>query len=369
MTEAVLDYSRNDGKRATVGVADQRLAPKHVAVQAMIQNARVGDERSLWTHGFELVHAPTGLSTAEFYSDATKVRDTYYKEIENIVHALTGATRVVAFHHLVRKSSGPSVGHVEKPASGVHCDYTVRSALQLYSKTHKPTERQGRYAVINAWRNIGENPIFDDHLAMCDARSVVAPDDFIIADVYDAKEGNVTEMYHLDAQHAKAHQWHYYPRMIKNELLIFMQYDSNPKAEARYTFHTAFSDLGCPPGSPPRESIELRLIAFFPHHQPDTIPDIVMSSDEKVNDALTKVMQSVKYPQFWPPPGVAWMKSELYLPGGPDRIINELVNGGRTRKEHGLDLLSPHQLEEVRRRFFVAKGEWEAVARKNFPKM
>jgi len=46
-------------------------------------------------------------------------------------------------------------------------------------------------------------------------------------------------------------------------VLIFTQFDSDPKAPARFCFHTAFNDPTVDPALPQRESIECRVLAFF----------------------------------------------------------------------------------------------------------
>ena len=72
------------------------------------------------------------------------------------------------------------------------------------------------------------------------------------------------------------HKWYYFPAMKKNELLVFMQYDSDFQSQSRHVFHTAIYDptFGLEKGDLYRESVELRLIAFFPKHTPNTIPDL-----------------------------------------------------------------------------------------------
>ena len=49
----------------------------------------------------------------------------------------------------------------------------------------------------------------------------------------------------------------------KDELLIFKQFDSDPKARARYCFHTSFADPFIPPNAPQRQSCEVRAVALF----------------------------------------------------------------------------------------------------------
>ena len=91
--------------------------------------------------------------------------------------------------------------------------------------------------------------------------------------------------------------------MHKNEILVFMQYDSDWRSAARYTFHTAITDptVNDMKEVPPRESIEARLIAFFPDFEPNTIPQIgikepIFSEEEVIKKAIKGIHDSIKAP-------------------------------------------------------------------------
>ena len=51
--------------------------------------------------------------------------------------------------------------------------------------------------------------------------------------------------------------------MRRDEALLIKGYDSRHDGRARFTPHTAFQDPHTLPGAPPRESIEVRTLAFF----------------------------------------------------------------------------------------------------------
>ena len=94
-------------------------------------------------------------------------------------------------------------------------------------------------------------------LAVCDARSVAAGD-LVAADIhYPGRSGEI----HL-VRHSPRQAWHYFDRMDRHEALVFKQYDSNPRV-ARFTPHAAFEHPHTPPGTPPRESIEARLLVLY----------------------------------------------------------------------------------------------------------
>ena len=44
--------------------------------------------------------------------------------------------------------------------------------------------KSGRFLYLNAWRNISDTPIGNNHLAVCDETSLVAPDDYIPTDLF-----------------------------------------------------------------------------------------------------------------------------------------------------------------------------------------
>jgi hypothetical protein len=72
------------------------------------------------------------------------------------------------------------------------------------------------------------------------------------------------EQYRLASHTKHKHAWYYFPHMTKDEVLIFTQFDSDASASARFCFHTAFDDPTVDPALPQRESVECRVIAFFP---------------------------------------------------------------------------------------------------------
>jgi hypothetical protein len=114
-----------------------------------------------------------------------------------------------------------------------------------------------RYAIVNIWRAIN-GPVLDTPLAVCDARSIVARD--LIAGEL-RYPGRVGEIYYL--RHAPEHRWVYYSNMVRNEALIFKQYDSQISGVARFVPHAAFDLPEVPPGAPLRESIEIRCLVTF----------------------------------------------------------------------------------------------------------
>jgi hypothetical protein len=58
------------------------------------------------------------------------------------------------------------------------------------------------------------------------------------------------------------HRWCWFRDMTPDEVLVFTTFDSDP-TRPHQVAHTAFTDPGCPPGTPTRASVELRALALW----------------------------------------------------------------------------------------------------------
>lgn len=213
---------------------------------------------SLDVEGFTLVDHPTRMRD---FLDADEVRRIYYPEIEALIAGLTGAARVHVFDHTLRTSdeADRAARQIREPVRSVHNDYTERSGPQRV-RDLLPDEAeallQRRFAIVQVWRAI-DKTIARDPLAIADARSL-APADFIAAER--RFPHRVGEIYQF--AYSPAHRWYYFPRMRRDEALVFKVYDSAAD-RARWGAHASFEDPSSPPDAGPRESIEIRAFAFF----------------------------------------------------------------------------------------------------------
>ncbi len=229
--------------------------------RAAIRDLRpVAGEVSLDREGFALVDAAT--SVRDFYDEA-EVTNAYYPEVERLLRAATGATRVFFFDHTVRRrvpgADERAPGVPRQPVPRVHVDHTARSGPQnVRDRLGSEAEAllQGRVRIINTWRPI-RGPLHDAPLAVCDARSV-AFEDLVSSDlVYQHRVG---ETYAV--RHNPAHRWFYIPGMLASEALLIKCFDSETDGRARFAPHTAFEDPNTPADALPRESIEVRALLF-----------------------------------------------------------------------------------------------------------
>ena len=210
-------------------------------------------------HGFEFVDHPT--KTTDFFNPE-QLADIYYPEVEELIKEQTGASRVLIFDHTLR--SGDEDTRTEKlvrePVLAVHNDYTEWSGPQRV-RDLLPDEAdellKHRFAIVQVWRAINK-PIESNPLAICEAETLAAEDLIASERRYPDRTG---ETYQI--AHNPDHAWFYFPRMNRDEALVFKVYESAKDGRARFTAHTAIEDPNTPPNAEPRESIEMRTIAFF----------------------------------------------------------------------------------------------------------
>jgi hypothetical protein len=94
--------------------------------------------------------------------------------------------------------------------------------------------------------------------AMCDVTSAAEDDMLKMALRYRDREGEIFVM-----RHAAAHRWWYFPKMLPENVLLLRTYESETDGRARFLGHSAFDDPNTPSDAPTRESIEIRMMAFF----------------------------------------------------------------------------------------------------------
>ena len=209
--------------------------------------------------GFEFVDHNTTVTN--FY-DLDELKTIYYPEMEKLIKDTSGAARVVVFDHTIRAGDENEriKRQVREPVHRVHNDYTEWSGPQRV-RDILPDESdvliKNRFAVIQVWRPICKI-IEADPLAICEASSL-SPEDLILSER--RYPDRIGETYQV-AYNAN-HHWYYFPGMTSDEVLIFKVYDSEKDGRARFTAHTSFSDPTSPPNANPRESIEIRTLAFF----------------------------------------------------------------------------------------------------------
>ena len=262
---ASMNYHLDTGARPWTftggpGSTERRSTGKQDPHTVTIRDGRpVAGDFELDVHGFKFVRHDTKM--ADFYDEA-QIRTVYYPEMEEVVKKYSGAKRVLVFDHTLRLADDDDRERrkLREPVLRVHNDYTEWSGPQRV-RDLLPDEADEllarRFAIIQVWRPI-RKPVETMPLAICDARSIHAKNLVVSERRY---PGRVGQTYAITFD--PGHVWYWFPRMRREEAVIFKVYDSMKDGRARWTAHSAFADPSSKPDSPPRESIEIRTIAFF----------------------------------------------------------------------------------------------------------
>lgn len=282
-------YTRRDAGGSDGELVGAPWSPTEVRVQNGRPEAA---QFSMDLQGVELHRSPTGLRHDDFY-DEDAVLTRYYPECAELVKRATGAAVVHVFDHNIRSATGKKAGAaagaqlaVQGPATLVHADYTIASGPARLEQLARPPKendalrkvlgaapllpaealamaKRGRFAIVNVWRSILDDPVEVFPLAWIDARSCTAAEDLCVFEIHYADR--VGENYFV--AHAPRHRWVYFPKMARDEAMLIKQWDSQGTLlgghRASFAIHSAFLDPTSPEGAQDRESIETRCICVF----------------------------------------------------------------------------------------------------------
>ncbi len=225
--EATLNYLVNDGVKifteASGGGAPDKRGGTTDPRRVVIRNGRPhAKEFVLDREGFRFVRHDTKV--ADFFDD-TEVRRVYYAEMEALVKAESGASRVVIFDHTLRTADDADreARKIREVVPRVHNDYTEWSGPQRVRDLlpdEAETLLQRRFAIVQVWRPI-RLPVESFPLAICDARTV-STDDLVISERRYPNRVGQTYAITYNPQH----RWFWFPRMRREEAIVFKVYDS-----------------------------------------------------------------------------------------------------------------------------------------------
>jgi hypothetical protein len=263
--EATVNYLVSDGKEVFTysggpGSTEVRSGGTPDPHRMTFHNGRgEADRFVLDRDGFRFVRHDTKV--ADFFDEA-EVRSRYYREMEELVKAESGASRVVIFDHTLRTADDEmrEAKKIREVVRRAHNDYTEWSGPQRV-RDILPQEAdellRRRFAIVQVWRPI-RYPVETFPLGICDARTLSADDLVISERRYPNRIGQTYAI-----KFNPKHHWYWFPRQRRDEAIVFKVYDSLKDGRARWTAHTSFDDPTSPPNARPRESIEIRTLAFF----------------------------------------------------------------------------------------------------------
>eukprot|EP00035_Acanthoeca_spectabilis_P034486 m.29393 g.29393 ORF g.29393 m.29393 type:complete len:350 (+) comp6681_c0_seq2:85-1134(+) len=287
----------------------------HAPAPVVLRNGRTAEPKmNLRLNGFEMRPRPS--LPIDYYSFSDTVNK-YYRDCENAVKEATGARWVFAFDHNLRSKSGNSKlkrqadaaegrqGLVQGPARVVHGDYTLRSAPDRLRQLGEPpkandtlkdilgdkpllppevlaaaTAPEGRWGLINVWRNIADTPVQAYPLACTNAKTF-KKNELVTFEIH--YNDRIGENYF--AKYNPNHEWYLYPHLTRDEILLLKQWDSagtlaksggrvadadgSVDSPSTFSFHSAI-DQPPPPGAPDRESMEVRCVVIYDPPQPSS---------------------------------------------------------------------------------------------------
>jgi len=265
--EAAIGYlPRSAGRRVTLDFTGGYQPPRELIATPIHDLSGVRDRLSIDREGFALM--PFGKASDP--GNPAWVDTVWRPAAEDAVRRLSGASRTVSWEFNMRFSTRSPESRrtiVSRPADNAHSDFgpgqfvgTLAHPSPLAALAGTPPPR--RWRCFNVWQAVSETP-FDSALALCDSSSL-DPDDmaFAYAPLRTGSGGDfLLEL--CQYRHNPAQRWGYVRDIRRDELLIFSGLDPAAGAPWGAVPHTAFTDPGWRPGTPPRNSVELRVLALF----------------------------------------------------------------------------------------------------------
>jgi hypothetical protein len=218
---------------------------------------------SLEREGFQLVRHASAIAD---FRDQGAIGDRHAREIEALLLELSGADAVAVGPRGVLRFAerSPECGRYDNshPARFVHVDVSDATAALFAAQSNPfPDRPMRRFCHYNVWRVLSPPPQ-DVPLAVCDARTV-GLEDLVAADaIFDARDGPEWSFEALVVRGSSRHRWSFFRDMDRDEVLVFKTNDSDP-LRPHCVPHVAVDDARCPPGTPPRMSIEMRGTAYW----------------------------------------------------------------------------------------------------------
>jgi len=268
--EAEIGYiPRAKGRRIALDFSEGYRPPVELIPTSIHDAGAVRDQLSLDREGFVLLP----LEAAGDHGDGAWIKQIWQPAVEALIRRISGAPYAVSWGFNMRFSSrSPESARtpVSRPAANVHSDFgpnqfgrivdhaEANAAIAAAMDGRRPT----RWRCFNIWQAISPTPL-DSALALCDSSSV-SPGDICIADTrLNMPDGATFSIELCQYRYNAAQHWCYFRDIRQDEVLVFSGLDPVAAKPWRVVPHTAFDDPTCPPGTPPRNSVEIRAIALF----------------------------------------------------------------------------------------------------------
>jgi len=256
------------GEEKPVYIASQGGADAQLSINAEFEDmeVKIHDARqlnpaaTLDREGFELHTHNSGVK--DFYT-IEETQTSYEQELTELVLPILGGKSLLVFDHTLRSDSAQvrETHGIREAAAVVHNDYTNASARKrvrdLLEDKEAVEKLDRRFAIVNVWRSIA-GPVINSPITCCDAQSVTE------STVHASERRAVDRIGELElVSFSNSHKWYYFPEMTKDEVLLIKTFDSATDGRAKRSVHTAFDNPLAAENTPPRESMESRMLVFF----------------------------------------------------------------------------------------------------------
>ncbi|KAF2232582.1 putative CmcJ-like methyltransferase [Viridothelium virens] len=215
-------------------------------------------------HGFAIFKVDAGLSYDDYHNSEQLSK--FFRKLEAVLKDHLGVSRVDVFRHGMRKRDERwptpkwhTYTH-EQPTTVVHIDAApegTRDEIRRQLDEDADELLKRRYQWFNFWKPL-KGPVNDWPLLLCDASTVDRRKDIEVADLlYPDYATENSQLYC-----STAYKWYYLSNQTVDEVLVFKQMDS---LEGSYPGvpHCSCENPLTPKGEAPRESIEVRAMAYY----------------------------------------------------------------------------------------------------------
>ncbi|CAF3303463.1 unnamed protein product [Rotaria sp. Silwood2] len=237
-------------------------------VDVIIHDLR-GKEKSvnLDTNALEVVKYDGYIQ--EEFEEGSETQKIYYEEIINLLKERLGASRVIIYHYTFRSRSSLLTDEEcntthRNPVFYPHVDTDKPGAQRLVEKLLGKEEAEralkNRIQIINIWRPLGQHPITEKPLAICDYQSIDVDKDVHPLTIRGSDYHPTAQI--MSRNHPDNHIWYYLSQMKSDEMFLFKMFDSKSDV-AQFAFHTAFINQNAPMLNNEQKSIEIRCLVFY----------------------------------------------------------------------------------------------------------
>ena len=247
-------------------VYDQRhLGPgRQQLIDSIDQKIVDIEDGRLSTKNFSLAETGFEFSKIDFefdkFEDDLKVQHELFPLVTHWLKTHLGASDLLIFDHTYRSNSRAVQSvHNRAPVKTVHNDYTAKSAeFRLHEETRfRPDLRNKPYQFINLWMPV-HHKVEESPLAMVDLNTVFGTDYHQMKLIYPDRIGELAAI-----SYNPQHKWYYFSEMAPGEVLLLKVFDSQVAGDIYGVPHSAVDAVENKSSSKPRNSIEIRTIAFF----------------------------------------------------------------------------------------------------------